>query len=508
MMTEATTAVPPDRADRATTSAAEVDPYSGTMLRVLTAWIVFVVFLSFVTVPWLKAGNNGDLTDPMIWFYHAIMIPTAVLFLILCTRVFTLHPWARYVVTRGAIVAIFESIGLLIRGYGDLHNVASVAAFGTWIDLPCTLVMFSLTAVFLVGLVATTFIPRAGQVVSRQKIEITWALFLSGVSAMTWVLFGMIYSASEVGINFGFWARTQKEPLSGFLGNIVTSHSHGMLPAFMAGIVLLAAEAFGYSRLDGARKQVARVGVGVMLAGIALYSGVYFIAGLGNYAIPTWFPFGPGGVNGLAMDDTMTGLVGIGTLILAGAMLPEVRQSFSRLGSTVAKRFNPVRASVYLTYVMATGAMFFYGFYIEMNESRFGFGALPASLAIDDQIFTRSHLLFVFGALPVMAVFLVAAEIAGDTSRVGVTLRRWMSGLMVVGMVVTLVGMGVWVFSTPGHQANWAAGSAGEVLYIVGQALMLVGAVIELFTVRSANKEQGAALGPVRPTVAPSGQPS
>ena len=107
-----------------------------------------------------------------------------------------------------------------------------------------------------------------------------------------------------------------------------------------------------------------------------------------------------------------------------------------------------------------------------------------------------------------MAVFLVAAEIAGDTSRVGVTLRRWMSGLIVVGMVVTLVGMGVWVFSTPGHQANWAAGSAGEVLYIVGQALMLVGAVIELFTVRSANKEQGAALGLVRPTVAPSGQPS
>lgn len=75
-------------------------------------------------------------------------------------------------------------------------------------------------------------------------------------------------------------------------------------------------------------------------------------------------------------------------------------------------------------------------------------------------------------------------------------------------MVVTLVGMGVWVFSTPGHQAGWAAGSAGEVLYIAGQALMLLGAVVELFTVRCANKEQGAALGPVQPAVAPSGHPS
>lgn len=136
-------------------------------------------------------------------------------------------------------------------------------------------------------------------------------------------------------------------------------------------------------RLAGARKQVARVGVGVMLAGIALFSGVYFIAGLGNYAIPTWFPFGPGGVNGMAMDDAMTGLVGIGTLILAAAILPEVRQSFSRLGSTVAKRFNPVRASVHPTYVMATAAMFLCGFYIEMDESRFGSAALPASRAID-----------------------------------------------------------------------------------------------------------------------------
>jgi hypothetical protein len=32
-----------------------------------------------------------------------------------------------------------------------------------------------------------------------------------------------------------------------------------------------------------------------------------------------------------------------------------------------------------------------------------------------------------------MAVLLVAAEIAGDTSGVGVALRRWMSGSMVEG---------------------------------------------------------------------------
>ncbi|EQD51786.1 hypothetical protein B1B_10877, partial [mine drainage metagenome] len=165
-------------------------------------------------------------------------------------------------------------------------------------------------------LAAATFIPRARaeKYLPRQKIEITWALFLFGLSALTWVLFGMIYSASEVGMDFSFWAKTQGESASALLGNISTGHSYGMLPAFMGGIVILAAEAFGYSKLAGTRKQVARVGVAVMLAGVALYSGIYVISGIGSYSIPAWFPFGPGGVNGLAMDDTMTGLVGIGAL--------------------------------------------------------------------------------------------------------------------------------------------------------------------------------------------------
>jgi hypothetical protein len=198
-------------------------------------------------------------------------------------------------------------------------------------------------------------------------------------------------------------------------------------------------------------------------------------------------------------------------LILAGAMLPEVRMSFRRARSKLRDRFNPVRASVYLTYVMAAGAMFFYGFWIEMNEAKFGFNSLPASGAIDDQIFTRSHLLFVFGSLPIIAVFLLATEIAGDTSGIGATLRKWMSGSIVAGMFVTLLGMGIWVFSTPGHQLNWGHGSAGEVIYIVGQALIVLGAFIGLFTVRSAssaNNEDRLVAPPEEAEVALAAQPS
>jgi hypothetical protein len=45
--------------------------FSSVMVKLLTAWIVIVAVLSFVTAPWLAPGNNGDLTAPLIWFYHA-----------------------------------------------------------------------------------------------------------------------------------------------------------------------------------------------------------------------------------------------------------------------------------------------------------------------------------------------------------------------------------------------------------------------------------------------------
>ena len=476
-----TTALPTEAgADRV--SGSDPPDFSSVMIKVLTAWIVIVAVLSFVTAPWLAPGNSGDLTAPLIWFYHALMLPAALLFLILCTRVFVLHPWVRYIVTHSALVAIFEGIGFLILGYGTLHNVVSLTTFGFWVILPATLELTAATLLFVIDLAYAALVPPRGQPVSPQKAEITWVFFFTGVSVITWVVFGLAAAASQVGISWSFWAGAQHESTSTLIGNIITSHSHGMLPSFMAAIVILAAEAFGYSRLVGVRKQVARIGAGTMLGGIALYSGIYTIAGIGTFSIPAWFPSGPGGVNGIAMDDTMTGLVGIGALILAAAMLPELKGSFLRLSRTAVQRFNPVRLGVYLTYLMATAAMFIYGFSIEMNESQFGFATTStASHVINDQIFTRSHLLFVFGSLPIIAVFLLAAELAGNVSKVGVALKQWMAGLVIVGMVVTLIGMGTWVFSTAGNQANWAPGSIGQILYILGQALILVGAVIELF---------------------------
>jgi len=472
-----------------------LDVFSSRMARILTAWIVIVTFLSFITVPWLKDASNGDLTPAMIWFYHAIMLPASLLFLILCTRVFVTHNWVRYLISHSALVAIFEGAGFLVLGYGNLHHISSLISFGYWVIMPCTLELFAITVIFVLDLAYGAFRPPLGESVSPQKAEIRWAVFFAGISVLTWVVLGLLAAASQVGISWSFWASWQHESNSALMGNIITSHSHGMLPSFMAGIVFLAAEAFGYSALAGIRKQAARIGVAIMLGGIALYSGIYAISAIGTFAIPAWFPSGAGGANGIAMDDSLTGLVGLGALVLAFSMLPEIRGSFRNAGNSIKKHFNPVRLAVYMTYVMACAAMFVYGYFIEMNESRYGFASTSsATSVVNDQIFTRAHLLLVFGSLPVIAVFLLAAELLSDTSGIGAKLKNLMSASILVGMVLATIGLGVWTFSAPGHGQTLDTGNAGAILYVVGQCLILFGGFIQLFTMHSPELEESTVI--------------
>ncbi len=492
--------------------------FTSVMIKLLMAWIVFVAVLSFITVPWLKPSNGGDFTTSQIWFYHALMMPAAVLLLVVCTRIFLLHSWVKYVVTHIAPVVLFEGVGELVLGYGSAHGVSSLTSFGYWVIMPCSLVLLAVTALLFIDLAwvaaSVAFRPERQADLPPRKAEITWALFLAGVSVLTWIVFGMAAAANDVGISWKFWAGFQHESYSALMGNIVTAHSHGMLPSFMAGIVLVAAEAFGYSKMVGVRAQVARVGVGVMLAGIALYSGIYTVSALGTFAIPAWFPYGAGGANGIAMDDSMTGLVGVGALMLAGAMLPELRGIFVRTvegTGRALKRLNPARVGVYLSYLTAAAVMFFYGYYIELNEVQYGFGQSGARM-MGDQVFTRSHLLFVFGSLPIIAVFLLATEIASSASARGLIIRKVMGSVVMLGMLVALLGEGIWVFTVPGHSGTWGPVNTGEVLYVIGQSLILIGAIISLFAPsqgRVQDETVEATRGPVAgPDVSRSSNPS
>ena len=446
-------------------------------VRGLLAWIVVVALIGFFAAPFLTPGQAGDFSSALVDFYHAIMIPVAALFLILCTFVFRVPAWVRrWVVQAGVVGAGLDAVGSLVRAYGDVYHSAGFGA-GAWIQFPGTLIMVSVALVFLVGLALTAV--RTPKHSAESSPLMAWALFISGVSALIAVALGGIFAASEVGLSWAGWAHALHENTGGFLGNVVTSHSHDMLPAFMAGIVLLAAQAFGYTHLQGLRRRVAQWGIAILLIGVVLMTLAYVLSSLGTYNIPALWVSGPQGVNGIAEDDFLTGLVGWGSLILMVSLWSELRDRARVAAATVRSRINPVRLAVFLTWICAMVAMIVYGYYIELHEVVFGGGALPAPGAINDQIFTRAHLLYVFLSLPVLAVFLLAAELTADPVRRRLT--GWMAGVSIAGMLVSLVGLGWWTFATPGHAVSWALASGGHDVYVLGQALMLLAAVMQLF---------------------------
>lgn len=448
-------------------------------VRGLVAWIVLVALLGFFGAPFLTPGQAGDFSPALIDFYHAIMIPGAALFLILCTLVFQVPAWAsRWVTQAGLVGAGLDAVGSLLRAYGDVYHSAGFSV-GSWIQFPGTLIMVSVAVVFLTGLAME--IPKKSQQSSEGSSRLmSWALFIAGVSALIAVGLGGIFAASEVGLSWAGWAQALHEPTADFLGNMMTSHSHDILPAFMAGIVLLAAQAFGYGQVRGPRRQVARLGIIILLIGVICMTIVYAVSSIGTYSIPTLWTSGPQGVNGIAEDDFLTGLVGWGSLILMGSLWPELRGRTRSAAAMVRGRLNPVRLAVFLTWICAMVAMIGYGYYIELHEAVFGAGALPAPGAINDQIFTRAHLLYVFFALPILAVFLLAVELIADPTHGRLT--QWMAGLSIAGMLVTLVGLGWWTFATPGHAVTWDLASGGHDVYVLGQALMLSAGVVQLFT--------------------------
>ena len=459
-----------------TVNVARMERGESFAIRSLLAWIVVVVLLGFFAVPFLQPGQLGDFSSAIVDFYHAIMIPVAALFLLLCSMSFPIPVWARrWVFRAGWVGAGFDGIGSLLRAYGDLYHSAGFG-IGAWIQMVGTLTMVSVTLVFLIGLAQSTHKDPASARL------LTWALFAAGLSALIAVSLGGIFATSEVGLSWAGLAHAFHENSQTFLGNVSTSHSHDMLPAFMGSIVLLTGRVFGYPRLKGVRRRIGQVGIVVMVIGVVLMTIVYVVSSLGTYNIPTLWASGPHGVNGIAADDFLTGLVGWGSLILMASLWPEIRNKAQTLTATVRQRVNPVRLAVFLTWICAMIAMIGYGYFIELHENIFGGGQLPAAGAVNDQIFTRAHLLYVFFALPILAVLLLAAELTADKASRGI---KWMAECSIGGMGISLIGLGWWTFATPGHALSWNLAGGGHDLYVLGQALMLTAGIIQLFSTRT-----------------------
>lgn len=236
--------------------------------------------------------------------------------------------------------------------------------------------------------------------------------------------------------------------------NVVTSHSHTMLPLLMAGLVALIASNYGYNEMKGKPKILSSLGFLVMMYMIVAVVWIYIVAGVGNYSIPALFSSGP---NGLAMDDMMTGMIGWGALLVLIGLgyyaYKERKFDRSLLFIMIAA------ALIYLTIPIT-------GYYIEFHESFFGF-ATPVQGPgwMFDAVYVRLHQDFGFFLLPALITAILAFNYMG----IDIKGKKYVSELLSIGSIIAFIFGEIYTF-TLDRVALYTAFLGG---FIIGVGLLI-----------------------------------
>jgi hypothetical protein len=210
---------------------------------------------------------------------------------------------------------------------------------------------------------------------------------------------------------------------------------------WLALTIVLVAQQFGYSTLEGTARTLARVGVGLVAVGTVGMTLMYVAGGFSSWAPPTWFQSGPDLANGIASDDIFTGvLVMGGGLVVASALL---------LGSTHLMR-QPLRLAALTAWVLSFALVVVAGYAIELNTLYFGAGDPTAAGAASDAVFTWLHQDIGLFLLPALVLVMLAAEWLIDRDH-----PRVVGWTTLVGTTVAFVGSMVYVFA---DQARYGAG--------------------------------------------------
>jgi hypothetical protein len=251
---------------------------------------------------------------------------------------------------------------------------------------------------------------------------------------------------------------------SGFQGATLDPHSHLMALSIMAGIVAAAAVAYGVLKDESRlRRTLARVGLWIAIIGVAGTSAVMMAIAFLNFAPPTFFTNGPDGVNGMAGDDAMMSVIGVGAMIVvvAIAIKRETWRDWFRLivlGSWVA--------AMILNVVE--------GFWIEFHEDQF-----QNALATNDASFSIAQPMTGIFLLTGISLLLLIVEHYGVAGR----LRAAVAAFAGLGLLGAFFGTTLWTFADPSNNGiSFAIYVAGTALVYIG---MLVGAAaIQLVRVR------------------------
>lgn len=427
------------------------------ILSILTFISVFLVISPFLPgVNWFRLG---DFTLDMINFYHTVMIPFVFLLLLYAAELLELGTTTRRIINLSTYPILFVTALGTILFYPTSTQTADYA-----LQAIRDLWMVILALLFFVNLIVLPF-------KNREKVKKIWGAYaliiITTLSAGMAAIMGMIF---EYGTLFGYASlpifNNYVASIGGlqvFLGNLITSHSHEMLPAVMGGIVALAAVSFGYEKLPSFKRNAVNLGMVVAVFGTISFTYLYVISSFGTYAIPTIAPFGPGQMNGLALDDSQTGIVGLGALIaIVGLYYVLSKKPIDRL----------VQLSELLTWVATMAVMIGIGYAMEFNEAYYGFGSpgVPPDGGPGykyDMAFTDGHLLFAFFMMPLLAgIILIMIHYVHDNEKE----RRIIVYLIGAGTIIGAFGLLTYVITL-----FWLPEA-------IGLSLLVIAIIITTFT--------------------------
>lgn len=249
----------------------------------------------------------------------------------------------------------------------------------------------------------------------------------------------------------------------GFLDATLDPHSHEMAVAIMASVVALAAQRFGFFDLTKWKRSLARIGLWVMSIGVIAMTIVFLAISFLNYSPPTLIPSGPEGINGIAGDDAVMSIIGLGAII---ALVPLALTKFK--GKSSWK--DSVRMALLGTWIVAFVINVIQAFFIELNEDMFS-----TALSANDVVFSELQPMFGIFLLTAIALVLLAV----DYYRVSGLLRRvagWVAG---VGILIALVAGALWVYLDPmtGNAFYWS--------HILGVIVIGISAIVSATVIRA-----------------------
>lgn len=246
---------------------------------------------------------------------------------------------------------------------------------------------------------------------------------------------------------------------AGFQDATLDPHSHMMALAIMGGTVGVAAVRFGIldsqSRL---RRNLAKVGGWISLIGVIATTLVLGAVALLNFAPPTLFASADG-VNGMAGDDAVMAVIGLGAMVILVAIVLE-RRVWG----------NPLRLTILGTWLAAMILNVGQGFWIELHQDQF-----TASLAANDESFKVAQPMTGIFLLTALALVLLLIDVYGVNGRA----RRIATWTAALGLVGACVGTTLWTFVDP----STSGVSFG--VYVAGAALSYLAILFGAFAIRS-----------------------